>query len=364
MSDSIRILSIDGGGIRGIIPAMVIQALLGKLKAQDVFHIIAGTSTGGIIACGLAKPNPISLQDIIDLYVKYGSEIFEKGLLDWSHYLRGPRYKPTALENYVASEFGSTYLSEVKNVELLVPSYAIGLPKEKPPGNTCAPMFFRSWQARGLLLGKGVTSDEYDFKLDSIARATSAAPTYFPPATIVNKAGQSFTMIDGGVFANNPTICAMVEAYHLYHSTNFMVVSIGTGSEPTRIDASAALNWGDLSWAMPMMSIFQDGSAQTVSVETDELLGDSHWRFNISLTTQTPQGETVNPDMDDASPANVQALVDKADQLIHAQRDRIESLAKELAKPKAVVQPKGGLPEKGILRKLEEGAAKAGSEAS
>jgi hypothetical protein len=56
--------------------------------------------------------------------------------------------------------------------------------------------------------------------------------------------------------------------------------------------------------------------------------------------------------------------VDKADQLIHAQRDRIESLAKELAKPKAVVQPKGGLPEKGILRKLEEGAAKAGSEAS
>jgi len=141
--------------------------------------------------------------------------------------------------------------------------------------------------------------------LDSIARATSAAPTYFPPATIVNKAAQSFTMIDGGVFANNPTVCVMVEAYHLYHSTNFMVVSIGTGSEPTRIDASAALNWGDLSWAMPMMSIFQDGSAQTVSVETDELLGDSHWRFNISLTTQTPQGETVNPDMDDASPANV-----------------------------------------------------------
>jgi hypothetical protein len=75
MSDSIRILSIDGGGIRGIIPAMVIQALLGALKARDVFHIIAGTSTGGIIACGLAKPNPVSLQGIIDLYVEHGSEI-------------------------------------------------------------------------------------------------------------------------------------------------------------------------------------------------------------------------------------------------------------------------------------------------
>jgi uncharacterized protein len=79
MKDAIRILSIDGGGIRGIIPAMVIQALLGDLKAQDVFHIIAGTSTGGIITCGLAKPDPIDLQDIIDLYVKHGSEIFKKG---------------------------------------------------------------------------------------------------------------------------------------------------------------------------------------------------------------------------------------------------------------------------------------------
>jgi len=78
MSNNIRILSIDGGGIRGIIPAMVIQALLGELEARDVFHIIAGTSTGGIIACGLAKPNPISLKSIINLYKEHGSEIFKK----------------------------------------------------------------------------------------------------------------------------------------------------------------------------------------------------------------------------------------------------------------------------------------------
>lgn len=349
MSDLVRILTIDGGGIRGIIPAMVIQALLGELKAQDAFHMIAGTSTGGIIACGLAKPNPISLQDIIDLYVDYGSEIFKKGLINVTHYVRGPRYQPTALEKYLTSEFANTYLSEVKDVELLVPSYAIQLPKEKPPGNTCAPMFFRSWQARGLLLSEGAKSDEYDFKLESIARATSAAPTYFAPATIVNKAGQSFTMIDGGVFANNPTICAIVEAYHLYHSKNFMIVSIGTGSEPTQINAPAAAAWGDLAWASPMISIFMDGSSQTVSVETAELLGNYHWRLNVSLTSKTPEGETVKSDLDDASPANIKALVDKAKQLIEIERDRIQDLAKVLAVPKAAVQPKGSLPAKGIL---------------
>jgi patatin-like phospholipase/acyl hydrolase len=67
MPNAIRILSIDGAGIRGIIPAMVLQALLGKLKAQDVFHIIAGTSTGGIRACGLAKPNPVEPEQIVNL---------------------------------------------------------------------------------------------------------------------------------------------------------------------------------------------------------------------------------------------------------------------------------------------------------
>jgi len=352
MSDRIRILSIDGGGIRGIIPAMVIKALLGDLKAQDAFHIIAGTSTGGIIACGLAKPNPISVEDIIDLYVDHGGEIFRKGLIDWTHYVYGPRYNPSSLEKYLASELGGTYLSEVKDAELLVPSYAIGLPKENPPGNRCAPMFFRSWQARGLLLDQGAKSDEYDFKLQSIARVTSAAPTYFPPASIVNRAGQSFTMIDGGVFANNPTICAMVEAYRLYHSTNFMLVSIGTGSEPIRITSSGAAHWGDVFWALPMMSIFMAGSSQTVSVETDELLGNSHWRLDVALTTPTAQGKIVNPDMDDASPENITALVEKANQLIDAERDRINDLAKELALPKDYVQPKGTRPEKGILLKL------------
>ena len=348
MSDSIRILSIDGGGIRGIIPAMVLQALLGDRKAQDAFHVIAGTSTGGIIACGLAKPNPVSLEDLIDLYKDHGYEIFNKDTMNVGHTLHGPRYSPAVLENYLASQLESTYLSEVKGVELLVPSYAIELPKMNAAGSTCAPMFFRSWQARGLLLSDG-TQNEYDFKLASIARATSAAPTYFPPATILNRAGQSFAMIDGGVFANNPTICAIVEAYHLYHSTDFMVVSIGTGSEPTRINASDAAGWGDLNWLLPMITIFMDGSSQTVSVEATELLGDDHSRLDVSLATPTPEGDTVNSDMDDASPDNINALVNKANQLIRAEQDRIKALAQELAKPKADVQPKGSLPEKGML---------------
>jgi uncharacterized protein len=337
--ETIRILSIDGGGIRGIIPAMVINALLGDRRPQDAFHIIAGTSTGGILACGLAKPDPVSIQKLIALYVDHGHEIFRKPK-NFLHWWYRPRYRPTSLEQYLTSELGSTYLSEVKNVELLVPSYAIGLPKENPPGNSCAPMFFRSWQARGLQLGEGATRDEYDFNLASVARATSAAPTYFPPATVVNRAGQAFMMIDGGIFANNPTMCAIVEARRLYGSRDCLIVSIGTGSEPTRVDTSAAAHWGDLGWALPMITIFMASSSQTVAVQTDEMFPDSHWRFDVSLTTTAPDGEIVNREMDDASAINVHALVDKANELIETERSRIEDLAKVLAEPKAKLEPK------------------------
>ncbi len=94
-------------------------------------------------------------------------------------------------------------------------------------------------------------------------------------------------MIDGGMFANNPTICAMVEAYRLYGSTNFTIVSIGTGIEPVKADFSGAGHWGDIQWLAPVISILTTSNSQTVCVQTNEILGDPHWRLDISLTTPT-----------------------------------------------------------------------------
>ena len=97
------------------------------------------------------------------------------------------------------------------------------------------------------------------------------------------------------------------------------------------------------------MSIFMASSSQTVSVEVAELLGNDHWRLDVSLNTNTSQGETVNAAMDEASPANIKALVDKARDLIDKESERIEHLAKVLAEPKAPLAPKDRLPAKGIL---------------
>ena len=145
----------------------------------------------------------------------------------------------------------------------------------------------------------------------------------------------------------------MVEAYHLYHSTEFLIVSLGTGSVPVRIDASAAAGWGDIAWASPIISILMDGSSQTVGFEVNELFGnDQYTRLDISLATVTPQGELVDPAMDDALQGNLKALQDKANQLIDNQKTQIQSLATELATPKVPIQPKTSLPDKSLISQL------------
>ena len=156
-------------------------------------------------------------------------------------------------------------------------------------------------------------------------------------------------MIDGGVFANNPAMCAIVEAHKLYNAQKFLVVSIGTGSQPTRIDANAAARWGDLQWLLPIMTIFMDGNSQTTCVEVDELLAENHWRFDISLASPTPQGERVDAAMDNASASNIKALQDKANQLIETNSARLDALAKLLAAPKASLPPIQTPAPKGML---------------
>jgi uncharacterized protein len=167
MEQTIRILSIDGGGIRGIIPARVLQELLGDSPAQDVFHLIAGTSSGGITACGLAKPNPMTPTQLIDLSVQHRDDLFYRPL---SRRLPGAnlleeKYSAEPFERQLKAHFGDFRLSDVAGLDLLVTSYAIELPKPRPNGETRAPMFFTSWRAKGEQLPSGARKEEYDFYL-------------------------------------------------------------------------------------------------------------------------------------------------------------------------------------------------------
>jgi uncharacterized protein len=161
----------------------------------------------------------------------------------------------------------------------MVPSYAIQFPFEIPGDGLgllvpWAPYFFKTWKAKGTSIEAGDKPAELDFRLRDVARATSAAPTYFPPALIQNRVGQSFGMIDGGVFPNNPAMCTLVSAYKLFPQANgFMLVSLGTRSLQRPIPYDEAKNWGLVDWARPTLNILFDGNADTASYEVGQILG-------------------------------------------------------------------------------------------
>jgi|SRR5579864_861660 len=330
-----KILSIDGGGIRGIIPASVLVEIETRLKQANppktlgqAFDLIAGTSTGGIIACGLARPGaPLTAGDLLDLYLKRGHEIFHRSLWKVVSSVGGvadEKYPAEPLEQVLLQLLQDTKLSAVTGPKLLVTSYAIGLPPVAKtaavPDSTRAPFFFKSWNVDD---PTQPLSPLWDYRLRDVARATSAAPTYFPPALITSMAGEQAALIDGGVVANNPAMCALAEAQRLWPGDQYLVVSIGTGQLERDIPYRDAKDWGLIEWARPILSVLMDGSCDTVDYELKRILGATYYRFDISLGTAGDPTAAYD-DMDLTTPENLALLQGRAAKLI---QDRAADLA-------------------------------------
>lgn len=333
---AIRILSIDGGGIRGILPARLLEELerrAGK-PAAELFDLIAGTSTGGIIACGLARRLPA--QQLGDLYARHGGAIFARSAaheLETGGGLWGPKYEAAPLEAMLRLVLGDAWLSEVKAPHLLVPSYCIALPRPIDAGDgltrkTQAAFYFKSWKANGLALDPGDVRDAFDFPLWQVARATSAAPTYFPPACIASMAGEHWAMIDGGVFDNNPAASALASARRLYpEARRFLVLSLGTGARQESIDAGEASHWGLAEWAPRIVDVCMDGQSDAARYHAAQDPVATQIRF------QLPVGD--GPDapaaaMDDAAPDNIVRLEALARGMIAGGATQLDALLEEL----------------------------------
>jgi patatin-like phospholipase/acyl hydrolase len=301
------ILSIDGGGIRGIIPGRILESIEARTgrPIATLFDMIAGTSTGGILALGLTKPNAartgpaLPASALVKLYEDEGNTIFNRSpwhVVEALGQLNGPKYDGEGARTALSKYLSGARLNEVQT-KVLVTAYEIQIRK---------PYFFKSWNAK--------TDAACDFDIVDIARATSAAPTFFPPVQVTS-AGQTFAFIDGGVFANNPTMCAVADAWKLWPGDDLLVVSLGTGNTDRAISYAKAKGWGLPQWAHPLVEILIDGVTDTVDYEAREAVSDGqYYRFQTDLPAQLQ-------DFDD--PSTVGALRDVADVLI---RDRAEDL--------------------------------------
>jgi patatin-like phospholipase/acyl hydrolase len=343
------ILSIDGGGIRGLIPAIVIADLakrLNGLPMHKAFDLIAGTSTGGIIAAGLSCPRPsgsgeaaCTPDDLIELYASEGADIFGSTLLSKIINVGGlaeERYDAGPLEEKLQARLGSAEIADGLT-KVLIPAYDIKI--------------------RQALIMTNSDEENSHFRYWEAARATSAAPSYFEPALMDNLAkpdddpDRQVGLIDGGVFANDPVLAAYVEARKMGWEKgrdSVVVLSLGTGQQNRPIPYQQAKNWGALGWinpanGTPLISVLMQGQASTVSYEANSLLNPAKTKMVDGSTLVTPanagklsyfrvNGTLIgaNDEMDDASSGNIEDLTAVAKRFIAANEMALAEVSKRI----------------------------------
>ncbi|XP_041025893.1 patatin-like protein 2 [Juglans microcarpa x Juglans regia] len=288
----ITVLSIDGGGIRGVIPGTILSFLeseLQKLDGEDAriadyFDVIAGTSTGGLVTAMLTSPNEknrplFAAKDIKDFYLNQCPKIFPQNSCAWFPHitkimkaLSGPKYDGKYLHSLVKEKLGSTRLHQTLT-NIVIPTFDI---------KRLQPTVFSSYEVK--------RNPSSDALLSDICIATSAAPTYLPAHYFQTKdpAGKvrDFNLVDGGVAANNPALLAIGEVTKEVTKGNtdflpmqpmdygkFLVISLGTGSSKVakKFNAHEAAKWGILSWltnggSTPIVDIFTQASADMVDL--------------------------------------------------------------------------------------------------
>lgn len=309
-----RILSIDGGGIRGVFPAAYLadieKKFLGGRSIATCFDMIAGTSTGGIIALALA--HGMTAAEGLKIYSDRGNRIFPalKGFGKWRRLLRWlsrPKHNAEVLKDELLQVFGDTLLDEART-RLIIPSFE---------GKYGEPFLYK-------------TPHHPDYRNDRhkkfahVALHTTAAPSYFPGVD-----DDGHIMIDGGLWANNPIMNAVVDALACYDvpRENVRVLSVGTGSATFTVDESVreggALQWG-------MMRAFSAASrAQSLNA-----LGQANLLLGKNNVVRIDPPETRDPIALDDARRSLLELPPLARSMAEASGHRVaEMFLRDLADP-------------------------------
>src|SRR4051794_2252256 len=285
-----KILAIDGGGIRGLIPAVVLAEIEKRTgrPISSLFDLVAGTSTGAIIACALTRPGPMPADRLAAIYEEEGPQIFDASLLKKITSLGGvvdERYDARELVRSLQRHLGDARLGDAVT-GILVTAYDLE-------------------RRQALVLRR-----DDDVSMVDAAHASSAAPTYFEPLRLGGR-----TLIDGGVFAINPAVLAYAEA----DGELEVLASLGTGQHTRPLPFEQVKDWGALEWARPIIDVVFDGSADAVDAQLERLIDDRYIRLQTRL-------DEASDDLDDASPENLAALRREAEQLIAERGDDIDRL--------------------------------------
>jgi patatin-like phospholipase/acyl hydrolase len=372
-----RILSLDGGGMWGIVSATMLASLeraIGK-PIQEYFDLVAGTSTGAILASGISNGN--SPQELINLYAENGLTIFpytkiftrKRIPVALRYGILGPKHSPDGLKKVLQGQFGNKKISDIIHPKLLITAYDT---------LSRSPIFFKNWRSRFI-----------DMPLWEACVCSSAAPTFFPAHYLTRKEGGivaratsnsicfaeilnvdpynkmqveiiagrgvgqkrevsnflqtrqeqiavisppwsvipdstsaysltvEYSLIDGGVGANNPAACAIAEALRLGHALeDIYVLSVGTGLFTESIPWEKAERWGILNWATTISNVLIDASSDINDYVAEQVTDkDNYLRLQFRLDRDT--SVTITNKIDDATDENLNNLVRVANDYIN-----------------------------------------------
>ncbi|KAL5777835.1 hypothetical protein ACOSP7_010761 [Xanthoceras sorbifolium] len=344
----ITVLSIDGGGIRGLIPGTILAFLeseLQKLDGEDAriadyFDVIAGTSTGGLVTAMLTTPDEknrplFAAKDIKEFYLSHCPKIFpQPGFQLFANAtkmlkaLSGPKYDGKYLHKIVREKLGSTRMHQTLT-NVVIPTFDI---------KQLQPTIFSSYQVK--------EKQSLDALLSDVCIATSAAPTYLPAHRFETKTSdgqvREFNLIDGGVAANNPALVAIGEVTKAIIRGNsdffpikpmdygrFLVISLGTGSGKSegKYSANEAAKWGLLSWltsggSTPIVDVFTQSSEDMVDLHISEVFQALHSQENY-LRIQDDKLSGVVSSVDIATQKNLEDLVKVGEGLLKKPVSRV-----------------------------------------
>jgi patatin-like phospholipase/acyl hydrolase len=319
MDKPFRILSIDGGGIRGVFPAKILADLEDDLQSRgssrtriyEHFDLICGTSTGGIIAIALALGVPA--RQILNLYLENAGLIFGSKVRCLSR-LFYSAHKRKVLEDLVRSTFRVDGLTREPRLE-------------DCKTNLCIPIFDLMQGKPSVLKTRHHKSYIRDFHIPAyqVALATAAAPTYFDPYsgryTDLNGSEQHFNnKVDGGVVANNPTLIGIIEARKAFGAPleSLRVLSIGTGTQ-TFCDTRTKSHWGLIYWIMGGRKRIIDLFMQGQALQVENLISLLHRGIDkrepenfVYHRIDTVLDETCNIELDETRKERLEKLVEKA----------------------------------------------------
>ncbi|XP_010256337.1 PREDICTED: patatin-like protein 2 isoform X2 [Nelumbo nucifera] len=380
--DLITVLSIDGGGIRGIIPAVILKFLEERLqevdgkdaRIADYFDVIAGTSTGGLISAMLTAPDKekrpkLPAKEIKDFYLKNSPKIFPQfwpfSFVKYIRAMFGPMYDGKYLHRIIEDNLGEIMLGQTLT-NVVIPTFDIKI---------LQPTIFTSFQFQRE--NKLEETPNLNVKLKDICIATSAAPVFLPPHHFsVNdsepnkdseKQGKTeFHLVDGGVAANNPVMVTLSEVVKRYphilrpvgqnnrgssgsneetdqdseprDNGGVLVISLGTGSgmSEAKYSADNPFEWGGFSWlfkrkSIPLVDVFTQASADMVDVQLANILEALNVEYNY-LRIQ-PRSEELVGDLSSADIAthkNLMGLVRVGEKLLGEKVSRVNLLTGQL----------------------------------